>query len=66
MFKKELIIKGVLEYDDKHGIDDCFSVSPFRVPINCKNKNVIKDNILITQDLNTLKIVLKFTKVRTN
>ena len=41
MFKKELIIKGVLEYDVKHGIDDCFSVSPFRVPINCKNKNVI-------------------------
>ena len=44
MFEKELIIKGVLEYDDKHGIDDCFSVSPSRVPINCKNKNVIKDS----------------------
>ena len=44
LFKKELIIKGLWEYDDKHGIDDCFSVSPFRVPINCKNKNVIKDS----------------------
>ena len=44
MFKKELIINGVLEYDDKHGIDDCFSASPFRVTINCKNKNVIKDS----------------------
>ena len=44
MFKKELTIKGLWEYDDKHGIDDCFSVSPFRVPINCKNKNVIKDS----------------------
>ena len=42
MFKKELIIKGVLEYDDKHGIDDFFPVSPFRVPINCKNKNVTR------------------------
>ena len=44
LFKKELIIKGLWEYDDKHGIDDCFSVSHFRVPINCKDKNVIKDS----------------------
>ena len=44
IFKKELVIKGVLEYDDKHGIDDCFSVSLFRVPVNCKAKNVIKDS----------------------
>ena len=44
LFKKELIIKGLWEYDDKHGIDDCFSVSPFRVPINYKDKNVIKDS----------------------
>ena len=44
LFKKELIIKGLWEHDDKHGIDDCFSVSPFRVPINCKDKNVIKDS----------------------
>ena len=44
LFKKELIIKGVLEYDDKHDIDDLCSISPFRVPINCKDKNVIKDS----------------------
>ena len=44
LFKKELIIKGVWEYDDKYGIDDCFSVSPFRAPSNCKNKNVIRDS----------------------
>ena len=43
MFKRELMIKGVLEYDDKHGIDDLSSISPFRAPINCKN-NVIKGN----------------------
>ena len=44
MFKRELIIKGVLEYDDNHGIDDLSSISPFRAPINCKNNNVIKGN----------------------
>ena len=39
MFKRELIIKGLL-YNYKHGIDDCTSESPTRVPINCKNRNV--------------------------
>ena len=44
LFKKELIIKGVWEYDDKYDIDDCFSGPPFKALIDCKNKNATKDN----------------------
>ena len=47
MFKKELIIKGLWEYEDRNydkNDDDDFSGSPFKAPIDYKNKNVIKDS----------------------